>query len=198
MVSSLRLFYFGTLIYCLLFFISWTVQIVRRRRPDRSVPRRNPSRGVVSAFTRGMLPWRKESARNNLPDYAAGILYHLGTFSCLTILAFPVLLFGRSPGLLSMLSAGLACGVYLLLKRVFKRQLRCMSSPGDYIANAAVDLMQLSVIFVMLGIAGPLACYVAGCGVLLYLPFGKLKHSYYFFPSRLLLGRSYGRRGVMI
>ncbi|MFQ5907130.1 MAG: hypothetical protein ACE5JA_11245, partial [bacterium] len=59
-------------------------------------------------------------------------------------------------------------------------------------------LMQLSVIFVMLGIAGPLACYVAGCGVLLYLPFGKLKHSYYFFPSRLLLGRSYGRRGVMI
>jgi hypothetical protein len=73
-----------------------------------------------------------------------------------------------------------------------------MSEPGDYVANVLVDLMQLSVILTIFGVTAPFECYAVACVVLLYLPFGKLKHCYYFFASRLLLGRSYGRKGVMV
>ncbi|TET47185.1 hypothetical protein E3J62_02270 [candidate division TA06 bacterium] len=198
MAETLRFIYFGCLLYCLLFFAFWSIQLIRRRRPDHSVPKRSSFPGILSAFTRGMAPWRKESASRNPLGYGAGVIYHLVSFSSFVVLAFPALLLQRSTTIISILSAGFACGLYLLFKRVFNRHLRFMSEPGDYVANVLVDLMQLSVILTIFGVTAPFVCYAAACVVLLYLPFGKLKHCYYFFASRLLLGRSYGRKGVMV
>lgn len=198
MAETLRFFYFGCLLYCLLFFVFWSVQLIRRRTPDHSVPRKSSFPGILSAFTRGMVPWRKESASRNPLGYGTGVIYHLASFCSFVVLAFPALLLHRNTVIISVLSAGLASGLYLLFKRVFNKRLRFMSEPGDYVANVLVDLMQLSVILTIFGITTPHVCYAAVCVVLLYLPFGKLKHCYYFFASRLLLGRSYGRKGVMI
>ena len=198
MAEILRFFYFGCLLYCLLFFVFWSVQLVRHRRPDGSVARRSPLVGILSAFTRGMAPWRKESARHNPVSYGAGLLYHLATFCSFAVLGFPALLSSPNIVVVSVLLAGFVCGVFLLLKRAVSRSLRFMSEPGDYVANILVDLMQLSVILAMFEVLSLLVCYTAACVVLLYLPFGKLKHCYFFFASRFLLARSYGKKGVLI
>jgi hypothetical protein len=198
MAQAPRLVYYACLVYSLLFFAVWTMQIKGRRKPDYSIPRGSGLRGVLAAFTTGMLPWRKESAKLEPLSYTAGILYHLASFSSLVILAFPGLLLGAGAVFFWVLTAGVACGLYLLMKRVFKKRLRFLSGPGDYAANLVVDLMQLSVLLAITGVVPPVVPYFVTCAVLLYLPFGKLRHCYFFFASRLLLGRSYGRRGVYI
>jgi hypothetical protein len=43
--------------------------------------------GVIYAFTRGMLPWAKESVRGHLPSFLLGTALHLGIFSGLALLA---------------------------------------------------------------------------------------------------------------
>jgi len=198
MLATLRLAYFGLLIYCLVFFVAWTAALLSNRRKDHSVPKGSGLLGMLSAFTRGMLPWRKESARLHPLSYVAGILYHMATFTSLAILGFPRFLYAGS-GLISvLLLAGLASGFYLLFKRVFDRRYRLMSQFDDYFSNLLVDAMQLSVVLSVLGAVPVLVPYGVAYLVLLYLPFGKLKHCYFFFASRLLLGRSYGRRGVYI
>ncbi len=198
MLEPYRLVYSALIVYCLVFFCLWTFVLLKRRSPDNSVPRGSSLRGVVSAFTRGMLPWRKESALRNPSSYAAGILYHLASFSSLFALAFPAVLRGSNPFLIAVLTAGFLSGLYLLVRRSAKIDLRSISGWDDYFSNALVDLLQLSIILAMLGRAPYALSYIVGCGVLAYLPWGKLKHCYFFFASRILLGRSYGRRGVMI
>jgi hypothetical protein len=198
MLVFFRLVYSGLIVYCLVFFCLWTSVLLRRRNPDNSLARGSRLRGVIFAFTRGMLPWRKESALRNPSSYAAGILYHLASFSSLFALAFPGVLRSRSPLLIAVLTVGLLSGLYLLVKRSVKRNLRSMSGWDDYFSNALVDLLQLSVILALLGQVPYVVSYIVGCAVLAYLPWGKLKHCYFFFASRILLGMSYGRRGVMI
>jgi hypothetical protein len=197
MLMAFRLVYFALLAYCLLFFAWWTVDLLRQRAPDYSAPRCRSVSGVLSAFTRGMLPWRKESARLYPFAYAGGILYHVATFTSLWVLAFPGLL-QKSAFLVPVLLAGLASGLCLLLKRVLSRHSRMLSQFDDYLSNLLVDIVHASVLLAALGLVRAFVPYVATFLVLLYLPFGKLKHCYFFFASRLLLGAAYGRRGVMI
>ena len=198
MLALLRPTYFALLIYCLLFFIWWTVTLLRRRRPDYSVPRGSGLLGILSAFSRGMLPWRKESARLYPVSYTTGLAYHAGTFCALVSLAFPAILRSGSIIIPIILFMGFGSGIYLLLKRALTPQHRLMSRWDDYFSNIIVDSMQLCVALAALGIAHPILPYAAAYVVLSYLPFGKLKHCYFFFASRMLLGGSFGRRGVYI
>jgi hypothetical protein len=197
MLIALRLTYACLLLYCLTFFAYWTLMLLRRRNPDYSIRRRTGFLGVLSVFTRGMFPWRKESARNYPLSYIAGILYHISTFTCLLILGFPGLL-EIGENFIPILLLGVASGLYLLLKRGLDRRYRELSEFDDYFSNLLVDAMQLSVLLAVLGVVRPFVPYAGAYLVLLYLPFGKLKHCYFFFASRLLLGASFGRRGVII
>jgi hypothetical protein len=198
MVSPLRLAYFALLGYCLVFFAKWTVALLRGRRPDYSIPRGNGLLGILCAFSRGMLPWRKESARLYPFSYGAGIIYHTGTFCALLLLAFPALSDARLVFVPVVLFAGVASGLYLLAKRVLTVRHRRMSQFDDYFSNLVVDFMQLSAALAAIGAAPLVLPYSVAYAVLLYLPHGKLKHCYFFFASRILLGSSYGRRGVYI
>lgn len=197
-MEPLRLVYACLFIYCLIFFAYWTVTLLRRRRPDHSGPKGNLYLGILLAFTRGMLPWRKESALLHPVSYSAGILYHIGSFTSLAVLAVPGLPRTGSIWIALVLGIGFVSGMYLLLKRVFSRHLRLLSRYDDYLSNILVDLMQLSAFLAVLGIVSPTFSYLAAYLVLLYIPFGKLKHCYFFFASRAFLGGNYGRRGVLI
>src|SRR4030067_546107 len=47
-------------------------------RPERSRVAGSPGRGVLYAFTWGMMPWAKESTRIHLLAYLRGIVFHAG------------------------------------------------------------------------------------------------------------------------
>lgn len=160
----------------------------------------DPTAGVRYAFTAAMLPQAKESVRMHLPSYAAGIIFHIGTFAALGLLVAK--LAGLAlPGLLAHLAAGTtlagaAAGLALLAKRLLTQHLRRLSTADDYLANT------LTTLFAALAGAATLhppltpAWLVAAVLLLLFAPLGKIRHCVFFFSSRASFGAFFGYRGT--
>lgn len=171
------------------------------RPKDFSAPSGSVSKGVVYSFTKAMSPSEKESAYMHLPTYAAGIIYHIGTFLSLGI--FLIFISGISDWneiLKYLLSAFLfvsaVSGFAVLLKRVINSELKSLSGPDDYISNLLTTVAQLISAFYLLFSGLELLYYIAMSLFLLWLPLGKTRHLIYFFFARYHLGFFYGRRGT--
>ena len=197
----------GSLVICTLSLLYHIVRLVRKGNPeDFATPAGSGAAGIRYAFTGAMSPKKKESAYLHLPTYTAGLIYHLGTF--ISLLLYIIFLFipHLNPLLLSiLLSLSLLSGVAILVKRVYKRLLRRLSNPDDYLSNLLVTLFQATTIAYLLLSGNPenrasdptALVYHLSAGLLfLYMPLGKLKHLVYFFAARYHLGWFYGRRGV--
>jgi hypothetical protein len=156
--------------------------------------------GVRYAFTTAFLPWAKESAREHLASYIAGIVFHLAVFAALGWLALTLLAVApppsAAPALAALFAAGLACGLGLLAKRGRVAVLRAVSTPEDVVANLLVDTLLAAGIATALRPALLPAFQLAGAAVLLYAPLGKLRHMVYLLTSRRYWGTYFGRRGV--
>lgn len=169
--------------------------------PDFAPPSGNIRAGILYSFTGAMSPVKKESAFLHLPTYAAGMVYHLGTFISILLIfllwadvVFPKAL---SLGIAAFLLASASCGTGILIKRSVKRNLRALSNPDDYISNTLVTVFQLlTALTLAFGSVFTPWLFVAAGLLLLYIPMGKLKHLLYFFAARCQLGLFFGRRGV--
>jgi len=191
-------------------------RLIKLGKPvDYSNPAGSIAQGVKYAFTGAMDPRRKESAWLHLPTYTAGLFYHSGTF--LSILLFFFIVSGNVPqGWFAMVTSTILfisvfSGIFILVKRIFKKELRSLSNPDDYISNTLVTLFQLMTLLIILlpllpsysltvlpsyrPIVLP-SYYLIFTLLMLYLPLGKLRHVVYFFAARYHLGNFYGRRGV--
>jgi hypothetical protein len=194
-------FALASLAVCMAVSIYHVVRLIRLGKPIDYAPGAGEIVPAVRySFTGAMSPTRKESAFLHLPTYAAGILYHLGTF--LAILLFILLLaqVGFTGMLTYLLSAffllSALCGLGILIKRIIKSDLRNLSSPDDYISNILVTFFQLSTGLVLLVPETLPGYFILASLLLLYFPVGKLKHAIYFFAARYHLGLFYGWRGV--
>lgn len=168
---------------------------------DLSASSGSVSKGVVYSFTKAMSPSQKESAFMHLPTYAAGIIYHIGTFLSLGI--FLVFIFGITEWneilkyLLSLLLIfSSTAGFAVLIKRVLNSELKSLSGPDDYISNLLTTFAQLFSALYLLFPGLETLYYLAMSLFLLWLPLGKTKHLIYFFFARYHLGFFYGRRGT--
>jgi hypothetical protein len=155
---------------------------------------------VFYSFFGAMSPSKKETAFLHLPTYIAGIIFHLGSFLSILILAYYVAV--KKPGqFISNFVAGFllisACtGIALFIKRMLNKNLRSLSNPDDYISNALVTLFQLATALALIVSWILPAWYIISVCLLLYFPAGKLKHAFYFFAVRYHLAVFFGRRGV--
>ncbi|HNX49338.1 MAG TPA: hypothetical protein PLS53_07060 [Thermoanaerobaculaceae bacterium] len=160
----------------------------------------DPAAGVRYSFTTAMLPQAKESVMMHLPSYAAGMIFHLGTFVAFALLAvtlariqlpLPVAWIARVVTL-----AGSFGGLALLAKRALTPHLRGLSSPDDFVANL------LTTTFAALAGAASLCppietpWLVVAAVLLVYVPIGKIRHCFFFFSSRAYLGAFFGYRGT--
>jgi hypothetical protein len=162
--------------------------------------RASAAAGVRYAFTTAFLPWAKESARQHLPSYLAGIAFHLAIFGALGWLALSLLAVAlpaaAAPAIVAVLATGLACGLGLLAKRRGSRTLRAVSTPEDLAANLLVDAVLAAGIAAAVRPAFFPAFQLAGAALLLYAPLGKLRHMVFLLTSRWYWGTYFGRRGV--
>lgn len=188
-----------SLLFCLTGCVLHIYRIIHLGTPvDYSEPIGKPGSAILYSFTGGMSPVKKESAFLHLPTYTAGILYHMGTFLSIALLV--IFLFGIILGnILSLLCSifliiSCICGIGILIKRIFKKDLKLISNPDDYISNLLVTGFQLMTI-IELNNHTPLY-FILTSILLLYLPLGKLRHTIYFFSARYHLGVFFGRRGV--
>jgi len=157
--------------------------------------------GVLFAFGPGMSPTAKESVRGHLAIYAAGVLYHLGTFAALAMAALcwaGVPLAGPWPGSLRGLTlAGALAGLALLVRRLRLPHLRHLSVPDDYVSNLLTTALSALACATSFFPQLRPALLAEATLLLLYLPLGKIKHCIFFFSTRYQFGLQFGRRGVL-
>ncbi len=192
------------------------------KRPLYAEAKGSSAAGIYYAFTTGMMPWEKESARKHLPVYLAGVSYHAGVFAALLYLCFQVFSVSAARPFVQVLTVflllGSSCGLALLVRRASVPSIRALSCPDDYFSNILVTL------FVILAAAHSLyswsassslspaetghgarsapvmlgnALFLAATLMFLYAPVGKVRHCFFFFLVRILFGAFYGRRAAL-
>lgn len=173
------------------------------RKPDFSRPRGSAAAGVAYAYSIGMLPWTKQSGREHALAYVRGALFHVGIFLSFAVLVltltpwlagFPA---GQRTGVALFLAITCLAGLLGLWDRFRQRNLRALSVPEDYTAivvvAAFVGLAAAAVRWP--GLTGLFQAWSAW--LLLYLPFSKLRHVWFFFFMRYFYGSHFGHRGVL-
>ncbi|MDQ7778414.1 MAG: hypothetical protein RDV41_01735 [Planctomycetota bacterium] len=182
--------------------IALLVQLLRARGTRVELGERagSPLAGIAYNFTGAMLPSHKESATLHLSKFFVGVTMHIGAFTafaCLLLSRFGVNLTGRARyPLVVIVGLGLAAGIFLCFRRVFSITLRRISSPDDFVAILATcGLMATTAVFLLYPPALT-AAYIYAAVLLVYLPFGKLRHVVFFFAARAEFGARLGARGV--
>lgn len=191
----------GALIFLLISFTLFMIGVLPSRwtkNPAR--PQGSRRLGIIYSLTGAMSPLKKESAYMHLPAYTAGIIFHLALFTAIINLfiswAAPLSASWYRLVMAIILLSGAVGGLYLFIKRVVKEQMRLLSNPDDYISNLLVTFfMALSCLSLYFTQAVPFL-YLFASIMILYIPVSKLRHSFYFFSSRVALGLFYGQRGV--
>jgi len=176
------------------------IVFLKKESNDPSPARGNVNSAILYSFTGAMSPVKKESAYLHLPTYMAGLIFHLGTFLSfiwLVIFFFNLqfnIWFNYASSLL--IFAASFCGIGILIKRIVLSKLRSFSNPDDYISNLLVTGFQfITALTIIMYYSLPLL-FIYSTILFLYIPIGKLRHTIYFFTSRIKLGMFYGKRGV--
>jgi hypothetical protein len=191
----------AALVVCLISLSYHFTRLLRLGPPkDFSVRRGNLKPAIIYSFLGAMNPRKKESAYLHLPTYAAGLFYHAGTFTSIVLYFLFFFNFHIEGslrwGIISLLAVSGACGIGILAKRTAVRRLRHLSNLDDYVANILVTLFQFLTLALLVKEVFAPFYFLCVSLLLLYLPFGKLKHALYFFAARYHLGLFYGWRGV--
>jgi hypothetical protein len=180
------------------------ILVAAQRRPyDAEVApiKGSPSRGVLWAFTLGLAPWAKESARIHWIAYIRGVIFHLVIFSCAAYLIATPWLAQMTEPLRLVLAVMFGIGAVLGLAgfgiRIADPIMRFLSTPDDYFALALTTLFLTSAAMSAYLIEYLPVFWIISGVTLAYAPFGKLRHFIYFFYVRVFLGLTFGRRGVL-
>ena len=154
-------------------------------------------RGVRYALGRGLDPRLKDGVRAHPWTFGAGMLLHAGIAA-----AFLSLVLLPAPGfrllLIGLAATGALAGGYLLIRRLREPVLRAISVPDDYISNVLVIALLAAAIASLVDPARRSWLLVAGAVLLVYAPFGKIRHCVLFFVSRARFGAFIGTRGVVV
>lgn len=180
------------------------VLISTQRRPyqaEMAPIKGSPAQGVLYAYTLGMAPWAKESARLHWVAYIRGIILHVGVFLATAFLiASPWLAQMALPlriSLAALFGVGTVLGLAGFWIRLADPSLRMLSTPDDYFSLALVTLFLASAATAAIKPEFFPAFWATSGITLAYAPFGKIKHFMFFFYERVFVGLFFGRRGTL-
>lgn len=174
---------------------------LRPYQAEKAPIKGSPSEGVLWAFSLGLAPWAKESARIHWVAYLRGVIVHLAIFvGAAYLIATPWLALMPESlriSLASLFGLGAMLGLVGFWMRRADPGLRLLSTPDDYFSLALVTLF-LAAASASAASAEFLPAFWVFSGVTLaYAPFGKIKHFMYFFYERAFVGLFFGRRGTL-
>lgn len=153
------------------------------------------------AYTLGMAPWSKESTRLHWLAYLRGVAFHLGIFLGLGILVASPWIPGPSTPWRNLLAigtgAGCLFGIVGFCARLVEPNLKSLSTPDDYGAVLLVSLfLGVQSLWLASVLPAPLF-YLVSAAMLVYAPFSKIKHCFYYAYSRMFFGKFVGSHGVL-
>jgi hypothetical protein len=168
---------------------------------DPSPPRIPLVKGIIYAYTFGMLPWKKESARIHKLVYIRGVLLHLGIFASIVLLWMSLFVdiktLSGSIAFSPFLGLAFLAVLAAIIARIVDRNLRALNRTDDFISLVLVTLMLLAAFGFVVGVTSREVFWSVVSAVLLYLPFSKIPHVAYFFFAKNVYASYFGRRGVM-
>jgi nitrate reductase gamma subunit len=185
------------------------MRLLLARRPDFTKPRPTASRwgGVRTVFTR-MWPHREFFDATSF-QLLMGYVFHIGlaitVFGSLPHIFVIKDLIGVSwrglPTEVVVLVAGITtfASVVLLGRRLINPVLRAISDWDDYLSSLIVLAVLVTglMLYTRLGPPTMLGIHVLTFDLLLiWFPFGKLMHAFFFIPARYIEGVSFERKGV--
>jgi hypothetical protein len=167
---------------------------------DKSLIKGDISHGITYAFTKGMMPWAKESTRIHMIAYLRGIGFHVGIFTAIAAVIISPFWAYLPPLLLLILSWALILGACLGaaggIMRIAEHNLRGLSLPDDHFAVWLTTLFIMVTGLAVLNEAFSMPMYIISVITFAYVPLGKIRHCLYFFFSRIFFGKFFGRRAV--
>jgi cyanate permease len=174
----------------------------RLRRPDEAAPPKgNTAKGIVYAYTLGMMPWAKESTRRHMLAYLRGVGFHIGIFYGLALFLLSPWIAWLPQSLITvsafLMAAGALLGLAGLAMRFIQPDLRSITTPDDLFAVVVVSLFQAAAAFWLAGLLPAGIFYLVGALMLVYAPFGKIRHCIYFAYSRWFYGKFIGSRALL-
>lgn len=188
------------LLFCVLVIALRLIKLLDRPfKKDLSRAKGSSGRAILFAFTLGMAPWEKESTRIHWIAYIRGIIFHVGIFTALAVLA-------ASPWLeyipdwvqwaaMAITAVGAAAAFGGIWLRLSEANLRLLSLPDDYFSVLLTGLF-ITFAFLIFVVPGSLPVfYLISAFMFLYIPFSKIRHCVYFFYSKFFFGLSFGHRG---
>jgi hypothetical protein len=98
---------------------------------------------------------------------------------------------------MAVTAAGAVFGLAGIFMRLSEENTRVLSLPDDYFS---VFLTSAFAALACVSLAWPAMLpvfYLTSAVMLVYIPFGKIRHCVYFFYSKFFFGLSFGRRGVI-
>jgi nitrate reductase gamma subunit len=180
------------------------VLVAAQRRPyqaEKAPVKGSPSQGVLWAFSLGLAPWAKESARIHWVAYLRGVIIHLAVFvGAAYLIATPWLALMPEPlriSLVAFFGIGAVLGLAGFWMRRADPGLRLLSTPDDYFSLALVTVFLAAAAASAVSAVFLPAFWVISGITLAYAPFGKIKHFIYFFYERVFVGLFFGRRGTL-
>jgi hypothetical protein len=170
------------------------------RKKDFSSAKGKSKDGIIYAFGKGMTPWGKESAGKHLPTYLGGIIYHGALLSAILFIFWDMFRLLLPSVILTLLQIlwiiGCAAGIILFIKRSVSSMLRRLSCPDDFFANLVADIFLALTILASINAGWITAWQIFTIILFIYIPFGKIRHCFFFFVTRIVFGVFFGRRGV--
>ncbi len=177
-----------------------------RQAPASKASIKGSNPALYSLFIIGQ-PWAMASTRRHSVLYAQFVIFHLGVAASI-VMSFlipyaPRWTSGRTVVITmqAIFVAAFVVGFMRLVRRVSNPYLKSISTPDDYFSLA---LLLVWLVFSFL--AAPnrpergewplLAYFLLTAFFLIYVPFSKISHYFYYPFSRWYLGKTFGHRGV--
>ena len=201
------LWYFSLIVFAV--GVAWRILDVFRLgvKPDLAPTRPGP--GAFGTLIRRSWP-RREMLHTSWVQYLAGYAFHIGLF-VLVLFAAPHVDFIESQIGLSwtpvpywgfILAANFAfAGLMLLwLRRLMDPVLKQISSKDDHIGSILVFVVMFTGCMALMEAHDALRALhmLTVEALLIYFPFSRLMHAFFFLSSRSYTGATYGRRGLSV
>lgn len=175
---------------------------------ERTFPAGNAKTGVILSLLSIAIPWKMEAIRKKPGFYAQFVIFHIGialAISATFIIPYwPELFKVQITVRIFQLLTGTAffVGLLRIYRRVASPTVRKVSSLDDYFSLILVTLYLASAVLAVRNypetVEWPLIVFFGLTAFLLiYVPFSKISHYFYYPFARYFLGKTLGHRGVI-
>lgn len=199
----------------LVFGLAWRLVgiLLLKKKPDHSEPRGPGGFGGAMKMIMARMWPKAEFVRNSVLDLALGYVFHIGLF-VVVFFFLPHILFIKSltglswpnlpNGVIFFIGAvTVAALMALLLQRIMTPVKRLLSNFDDYFSWLVTTLPILTGLLATAHVGARyetlLAIHILTVELLfVWLPFGKLMHTFMVFVSRGATGAAFARKGAAI